>query len=69
MQLRIETGRWKGEGRDKRKCKEYSGQEVEDAKHFLLKCARWQDERKTDRKSQGHPQRGHLNQLMRMRSW
>ena len=25
--------------------KECSGQEVEDAKHFLLKCARWQDER------------------------
>ena len=36
---------WKGEGRDKRKCKEYSKQEVEDAKHFLVKCARWQDER------------------------
>ena len=44
-QLRIETGRWKGEGREERKCKECSGQEVEDAKHFLLKCARWQDER------------------------
>ena len=43
--LRIETGRWKGEGREERKCKECSGQEVEDAKHFLLKCARWQDER------------------------
>ena len=44
-QLRIETGRWKEEGREERKCKECSGQEVEDAKHFLLKCARWQDER------------------------
>ena len=45
-QLRIKTGRWKGEGREERKCKECSGQEVEDAKHFLLKCARWQqDER------------------------
>ena len=44
-QLRIETGRWKGEGREERKCKECSGQEVEDAKHFLLKCERWQDER------------------------
>ena len=44
-QLRIETGRWKGECREERKCKECSGQEVEDAKHFLLKCARWQDER------------------------
>ena len=44
-QLRIETGRCKGEGREERKCKECSGQEVEDAKHFLLKCARWQDER------------------------
>ena len=44
-QLRIENGRWKGEGREERKCKECSGQEVEDAKHFLLKCARWQDER------------------------
>ena len=44
-QLHIETGRWKGEGREERKCKECSGQEVEDAKHFLLKCARWQDER------------------------
>ena len=43
--LRIETGRWKGEGREERKCKECSGQEVEDAKHFLLKRARWQDER------------------------
>ncbi len=37
-QLHIETGRWKGEGREERKCKECSGQEVEDAKHFLLKC-------------------------------
>ena len=26
---------------------------MEDAKHFLVKCARWQDERKTDKKSQG----------------
>ena len=41
------------EGRDKRKCKQYSEQEVEDAKHFLVKCARWQGERKTDKKSQG----------------
>ena len=44
-QLRIETGRRKGEGREERKCKECSGQEVEDAKHFLLKYARWQDKR------------------------
>ena len=44
-QLRIETGRWKGEGREERKCKECSGQEVEDAKHFILKCARWQHQR------------------------
>ena len=29
-QLRIETGRWKGEGREERKCKECSGQEVEE---------------------------------------
>ena len=60
--LRIETGRWKGEGREERKCKECSGQEVhvEDAKHFLIECARWQDEREEliDRKSQGHPERG-----------
>ena len=35
-----------GKGKvEKRKCKEYSEQEVEDAKHFLVKCARWQDER------------------------
>ena len=44
-QLCIETRRWKGEGREERKCKECSGQEEEDAKHFLLKCVRWQDER------------------------
>ena len=57
--LRIETGRWKGEGREERKCKECSGQEVEDAKHFLLKCARWQDEREEliGRVMQEHPER------------
>ena len=56
-QLRIETGRWKGEGREERKCKECSGQEVEDAKHFLLKCARWQDERELIERVKG-TQRG-----------
>ena len=35
-QLHIETGRWKGEGREERKCTECSGQEVEDAKRLLL---------------------------------
>ena len=40
--MKLEDGKGKVE---KRECKECSGQEVEDAKHFLLKCARWQDER------------------------
>ena len=63
-QLCIETRRWKGESREERKCKECSGKEVEDAKHFLLKCARWQDVKGTQRGGGGN-----LKQRMRMGSW
>ena len=68
--LRIETGRWKGEGREERKCKECSGQEVEDVKHFLLKCAKWQDEReKLIGRVKGTQRGGNLKQRMMMGSW
>ena len=68
-QLRIETGRRKGEGREERKCKECSGQEVEDAKHFLLKCARWQDKRELIERVKGTQRGGNLKQRMMMGSW
>ena len=69
-QLHIETRRWKREGREEKKCKECSEQEVEDAKHFLLKCARWQDERKEQiERVRGTQRGGNLKQRMRMGSW
>ena len=42
--LKPEDGKGKVEKRENA-YKECSGQVVEDAKHFFLKCARWQDER------------------------
>ena len=70
-QLHIETGRWKGEGREERKCKESSGQEVEDAKHLLINCARWQDEKEEliERVKDTQERGGNLKQRMRMGSW
>ena len=43
---------------------------MEDAKHFLLKCARWQDERgELIERVKGSQRGGNLKQQMRMGSW
>ena len=41
--LRIETGRWKQENKDERKCKFCSSDEIEDEEHFLMKCHAYHD--------------------------
>src|SRR6185295_19084578 len=43
--LRIETGRWKKEREEERVCRVCMGEEVEDEKHFLLRCPMYARER------------------------
>ena len=42
-ELQVEMGRWRGLRREGRKC---GSGEVEDVKHFLIKCEAWDRERK-----------------------
>ena len=44
--LQIETGRWKGVPREERLCRECGMNEVEDCDHWLLRCSRWDIERR-----------------------
>ena len=37
-ELQVEVGRWRGLKRKERKCTEYNSGEVEDVKHFLMRC-------------------------------
>ena len=37
-ELQVEVGRWRGLKREERKCTECDSGEVEDVKHFLLRC-------------------------------
>ena len=43
--LRIETGRWKKEREEERVCNVCLCSEVEDERHFILKCPMYQRER------------------------
>ena len=43
--LMIETGRWCGLKREERSCRQCTVEEVEDEKHFLLRCEGWRQER------------------------
>ena len=45
-ELQVEMGRWRGLRREDRKCVERSSREVEDVKHFLMRCEAWDRERK-----------------------
>ena len=56
LPLRIETGRFVGEAVEMRLCKLCSNEEVEDEKHFLLKCPTYADIRSdTFRESVSNP--------------
>ena len=37
-ELQVEVGRWRGLKREERKCAECDSGEVEDVKHFLMRC-------------------------------
>ena len=41
----MEVGRWRGLRREERKCAECDSGEVEDVKHFLMRCKAWNRER------------------------
>ena len=41
----MEVGRWRGLRREERKCTECDSGEVEDVKHFLMRCKAWDGER------------------------
>ena len=43
--FQIETGRWRGVGREDRVCKECGKGEVEDVEHWLLRCEKWRTHR------------------------
>ena len=45
-ELQLEMGRWRGLRREDRKCAECGSGEVEDVKHFLMRCEAWDGERK-----------------------
>ena len=38
-------GRWRGLKREARKCTECDSGEVENVKHFLMRCRAWNEER------------------------
>ena len=40
-----EVGRWRGLKREARKCTECDSGEVENVKHFLMRCRAWNGER------------------------
>ena len=44
--LQIETGRWKAVPREERLRRECEMNEVEDCDHWLLRCSRWDIERR-----------------------
>ena len=44
-ELQVEMGRWRGLRREDRKCAECGSGEVEDVKHFLMRCEAWDRER------------------------
>ena len=44
-ELQVEVGRWIGSKREERRCTECDGGEVEDVKHFLMRCKTWNGER------------------------
>ena len=44
-ELQVEVGRWRGLKREERKCTNCDGGEVEDVKHFLMRCKAWNRER------------------------
>ena len=44
-ELQVEVGRWSGLKREERKCTECDSGEVEDVKHFLMRCKAWNGER------------------------
>ena len=41
----MEVGKWRGLKREERKCIECDSGEVEDVKHFLMRCKTWNGER------------------------
>ena len=43
--MQVEAGRWSGLKREERKCTECDSGEVEDVKHFLMRCKAWNGER------------------------
>ena len=45
LQVEVEVGRWRGLRREERKCAECGCGEVEDVKHFLMRCKAWNRER------------------------
>ena len=45
-ELQVEMDRWRGLRREDRKCAECGSIEVEDVKHFLVRCEAWDRERK-----------------------
>ena len=44
-ELQVEVGRWRGLRREERKCTKCDSGEVEDLKHFLMRCKAWNGER------------------------
>ena len=45
-ELQVEMGRWRGLRREDKKCAECGSEELEDVKHFLMRCEAWDGERK-----------------------
>lgn len=44
-ELRVETGRWRGEERGERVCEHCDSGEIEDEGHLIARCKRWDDQR------------------------
>ncbi len=45
LSLHIETGRWKGTQLDKRICKVYNNNSVENEEHFIFHCNKYNNTR------------------------
>ena len=44
-ELQVEMKRWRGLKKEERKCMECDSGEVEDMKHYLIRCKAWNGER------------------------